>query len=175
MGVRFEPERACGFQMRLGLISDTHDNRDRTREALRKLDEAGAELLVHAGDLNTARLVPMLEGWRVWLAQGNVDHPTRIQKAIDEHAVDVTYGVRHEIEAGGARVGVIHGDDTGRLEGMVNAGVFDLVVHGHTHEFRDEHLGDTRVVNPGAVHRASPPSVCVYDAEDDELQRLLIE
>lgn len=161
--------------MRLGLIADTHDNRDRTRTALRLLDEADAEVLLHAGDLNTARLVPLLEGWRVYLAQGNVDHPTRIQKAIDDHDVDVTYGVRHEVEAGGARVGVIHGDDQARLDGMVNAGAFDLVVHGHTHKFRDERVGDTRVVNPGAVHRASPPSVCVYETERDELERLVLE
>jgi len=161
--------------MRLGLISDTHDNRDRTRKALGLLEDADVEALVHAGDLNTARLVPMLEGWRVWLAQGNVDHPTRIQQAIEDNAVDVDYGVRHQIEVGPARVGLIHGDDESRLEGMVNAGAFDLVVHGHTHEFRDERIGDTRVVNPGAVHRASPPSVCVWDAETDELERLLIE
>lgn len=161
--------------MRLGLIADTHDNRDRTRKALAELEAAGAEMLLHAGDLNTARLVPMLEGWRVWLAQGNVDHPTRIQQAIDEHGVDVTYGVRHEVEADGVRFGVIHGDDEGRLEGMINAGAFDLVVHGHTHRFRDKRVGGTRVVNPGAVHRASPPSVCVYDTEEAELDRLVLE
>lgn len=160
--------------MRLGLISDTHDNRSRTRKALRLLDEAGAEALVHAGDLNTGKLVPLFEGWRVWLARGNVDHSTQIGSAIDEHGVDISYGLRHEIEAGSARVGVIHGDDGSRLESIINAGVFDLVVHGHTHTFRDERIGETRVVNPGAVHRASPPSVCVWDTEEDELERLVI-
>lgn len=161
--------------MRLGLISDTHDNRARTRRALSLLENADAEAMVHAGDLNTAKLVPLFDGWRMWLAQGNVDHPTQIQSAIDEHDVDVSYDVRHDVQAGSARVGLIHGDDEGRLRGMIDSGAFDLVVHGHTHAFRDERLGDTRVVNPGAVHRASPPSVCVWDTEEDELERLLID
>lgn len=161
--------------MLLGLLSDTHDNRDRTRTALRLFEERGADALVHAGDLNTARLVPAFEGWRVWLARGNVDHPTRIRETIEGTDASIAYGVRHEIDAGDARVGVIHGDDEARLQGMVNAGAFDLVVHGHTHEFRDERVGDTRVVNPGAVHRASTPSVCLWDAGADELERLELE
>lgn len=161
--------------MLLGLIADTHDNRERTRRALSLLEEAGAELLLHAGDLNTARLVPMLEGWHGWLARGNVDHSTQIQQAIEEHDVDVRYGAQHDIEAEQTRVGLIHGDDGARMEGMVTTGVFDLVVHGHTHTFRDEQIGTTRVVNPGAVHRAKTPSVCVYDTREDHLDRLVIE
>jgi putative phosphoesterase len=161
--------------MRLGLLSDTHDNASRTKQALALLDERDAQVLVHAGDLNTEKLVSLLDGWQVWLARGNVDHTSRIRSAIEEHDGRVEYGVRHEIDAAGTRVGVIHGDDEGRLQGMISAGVFDVVVHGHTHEFRDERAGSTRVINPGAVHRAATPSVCLYDAAADELERIPIE
>ncbi len=160
--------------MRVGLISDTHDNTPRTREAISLLEDRAPELLLHAGDLNTGALVPLFEGWRVFLAEGNVDRPTSIRDAIVEHGVEMHYDAVHHVEAGPARIGLIHGDDAGRLEGMINSGAFDLVVHGHTHEFRDERVGQTRVVNPGAVHRAKTPSVCVWDAETDELERLEI-
>lgn len=161
--------------MRLGLISDTHDNRKRTHRALELLADSDAEILLHAGDLNTDALVPLFDGWRVLLARGNVDRPRAIREAIDEHDATIDYDVTHEVEAGDARIGLVHGDDEPRLEGMINSGAFDLVVHGHTHTFRDERIGSTRVVNPGALHRARPPSFCFYETSTDELERVEIE
>lgn len=160
--------------MRVGLISDTHDNTDRTERALSILEQQEASVLVHAGDLVSGELVPLFDGWRVWLARGNVDRPRSIREAIEAHQADIAYDVKHEVQAGKATIGVIHGDDAGRLEGMINSGAFELVVHGHSHTFRDERIGATRVVNPGAVHRAKTPSVCVWDVEEDALERLEI-
>lgn len=158
--------------MRLGLIADTHDNGSRTRRALELLDEHDPPRLLHAGDLTTGQMVPLFEGWRVHLAQGNVDRVKEIEQAIEDQGARIAYADKHELEIDGCRVGVIHGDDGARLAGMINSGAFDLVVHGHTHTFRDERVGSTRVVNPGAVHRSSAPSVCLYETEADELQRL---
>lgn len=158
--------------MRVGLMADTHDNSERTRMGLKLLDKHDPELILHAGDLNTGASVALYDGWRVLLAEGNVDKVRDIRRAIREHDVDVHYDVMHELPLDDATIGLIHGDDEGRLEGMINAGAFDLVVHGHTHGFRDETFGDTRVVNPGALHRAKTPSVCVWDSETDELTRV---
>ncbi len=158
--------------MLVGLLSDTHDNEERTRAALSLLQEAGVQHLLHAGDLATGRLVPLLAGWMVHLAEGNVDDASGIQEAVTASGAEIRYARVHELELGAKRVGLIHGDDGRRLEGMINSGAFDLVVHGHTHTFRDERVGSTRVVNPGAVHRASPPSVCTYDPGTDVLERL---
>ncbi len=160
--------------MLVGLISDTHDNGARTKRALELLAEADAQRLLHAGDLTTGQTVPLFEGWQVHLAQGNVDRVKAIEQAIETQGARIAYADKHELEIDGRRIGVIHGDDAARLEGMVNSGAFDLVVHGHTHTFRDEQVGPTRVVNPGAVHRSSAPSVCTYDTATDELTRLLL-
>lgn len=159
----------------MGLLSDTHDNRERAERAIQRLDERAPEAILHAGDLTTGKLVPLFEGHWTWLAEGNMDHPGSIRDAIQATGVDLTYGVRHEVEVGDASIGLIHGNDKGRLQGMIESGAFDLVVHGHTHEFRDERVGSTRVVNPGAVHRASTPSVCIYNVEEDTLERIELE
>ncbi len=158
--------------MLVGLISDTHDDKARTRDALKMLDEHAPRALLHAGDLASGEMVPLFERYWTWLAQGNMDRPRSIRDAIEEHDADVLYDIKHEVEMDEVTIGLVHGDDKARLEGMINSGAFDLVVHGHTHAFRDETVGDTRVINPGAVHRASTPSVCVYDADEDELTRL---
>lgn len=163
--------------MLLGLVSDTHDNEKRTRRAVGLLGDRGADALLHAGDVTSPRIVTsLLAGWRTWIALGNMDRdPDGLREAGRETSPPMAVGTLHEIEAGPARVGLVHGDDRGRLEAMINGGAFDLVVHGHTHEFRDEQVGSTRVVNPGAVHRTPEPSVCVYDPVEDALERLLLE
>lgn len=163
--------------MLLGLLSDTHDNEKRTARAVALLGDRGADALLHAGDVTSPRILARhLDGWRAWVAVGNMDrNPSGLRQAGLEADPVVAVDQVHEIEAGPARVGLIHGDDRGRLEGMINSGRFDLVVHGHTHEFRDERAGPTRVVNPGAVHRTSEPSVCVYDPSEDALERLPLE
>lgn len=161
--------------MLLGLISDTHDNGSRTRQALGLLEDQDPQKLLHAGDLTTGEMVPLFGGWQVHLAQGNVDRARDIRQAIEAQGARIAYSDKHELEVDGCRIGILHGDDGSRLEGMINSGAFDLIVHGHTHTFRDERVGPTRVVNPGAVHRSSAPSVCVYDTETDRLERLHLD
>lgn len=160
--------------MLVGLISDTHDNKDRTQRALKRIDEHAPHALLHAGDLHSGVMVPLFDRRWTWLAQGNMDHAESIRQAISEHDVDIMYGETHEIQIAEKNIGLIHGDEHARLEGMINSGAFDIIVHGHTHSFRDETIGDTRVINPGAVHRASPPTVCLYDLDTDELTRIEI-
>ena len=43
--------------MLLGILSDTHNQVDRTRQALNLLRAEGAEALIHAGDLNSEPIV----------------------------------------------------------------------------------------------------------------------
>ncbi|MDX1611075.1 MAG: YfcE family phosphodiesterase [Candidatus Thermoplasmatota archaeon] len=160
--------------MLLGLISDTHDNAPRTRKALALLQDAGAGHLLHAGDLQSGALVPYFEGFQVHLARGNVDASGSIREAIQETGAPIQYATLHELDLAGMRVGVIHGDDGARLEGMINSGAFDVIVHGHTHTFRDIRVGETRVINPGAVHRSSEPSVATYDTETGTLDRIFL-
>lgn len=161
--------------MRIGLISDTHDNLARTRQAISVLRRAQIEVLLHAGDLTSGALVPFFETWPTWAAQGNVDDVALIEETIARRKSPLQYAEAHEVTLDGVRFGLLHGDDTARLEGMVNSGAFDLVVHGHTHRFRDEEIGATRLVNPGAVHRTPVPSVCVYDTETRLLERHALE
>lgn len=159
--------------MRLGLMADTHDNVERTRTALSLLEERDVEALLHMGDLASPRMLELFDGWSVRLCRGNVDHEHAILEAVAD-LDHLAYAVKHELAASGRRIGIIHGDDKARLESMIASGAFDLVCHGHSHRFRDERIGGTRVVNPGAVHRAATPSVCIYDPSDDDLERIEI-
>lgn len=64
--------------MIIGLLSDTHGNVSRTRTALEALSAAGAEHLIHCGDLGGEDVLTLLfekqqEGVPVTAVAGNVD------------------------------------------------------------------------------------------------------
>jgi hypothetical protein len=73
------------------------------------------------------------------------------------------------VELGGKRFALVHGDNAWRFEETISGQQFDYVITGHTHVARDERHGRTRVINPGAVHRAAEPSVAILETESDRL------
>ena len=40
--------------------------------------------------------------------------------------------------------------------------------------FADQRIGRTRIINPGALHRASPKTVALLDTERDKLERIVV-
>ena len=44
----------------------------------------------------------------------------------------------------------------------------EMLFTGHTHVARDEQVGHVRVINPGAVYRASIPSCAILDTQDND-------
>jgi predicted phosphodiesterase len=46
----------------------------------------------------------------------------------------------------------------------------DYLIHGHTHELRDERTAGTRIINHGALHRAPRFTVATLVPATGELQ-----
>ena len=51
----------------------------------------------------------------------------------------------------------------------------DYIFHGHTHIQRDERVRSTRIINPGALHRASHYTVATLHLSTDQLTYHTIE
>ncbi len=59
--------------MRLGILSDTHNELARTRMAVQLLCDEGAEALVHCGDLSSPPIVAACAVLPFWFVFGNHD------------------------------------------------------------------------------------------------------
>ncbi|MFM9181050.1 MAG: metallophosphoesterase family protein, partial [Phycisphaerales bacterium] len=79
------------------------------------------------------------------------------------------HGDAGELEIDGSRVAFTHGHEPVPMRDAVATGAAYLV-HGHTHERRDERRGGTRIVNPGALHRAPTFTVAVLVPAEDRLE-----
>ena len=72
------------------------------------------------------------------------------------------------------KVFVTHGHRTS-LRRAIDSGEYDYVFHGHTHRYKDEIIGKTRVINPGALggKKVEDRSFVILDLESGVLQRFI--
>ena len=82
------------------------------------------------------------------------------------------HGESADLTFAGKRLGMLHGHDGKLFHKLAHSGDYAYLIHGHTHVPRDVRLGPTRIINPGALHRARTKSVALLDVTKDELQFL---
>lgn len=159
-------------RMRIGILSDSHNHLERTRAAVRILVEAGAETLIHCGDLATPEIVVACAVRPFYFVFGNHDGASAPHLEAAARAAGATcLGWGGVIELAGKRIGVIHGHlatDRKRIE----AERPEYLLSGHTHAALDWMDGPTRRINLGALFRASEFSVALLDLGTGSLQFL---
>ncbi|MBR9989706.1 MAG: metallophosphoesterase family protein, partial [Gemmatimonadetes bacterium] len=136
--------RTSGRVMKIGLISDTHNQ---LRPEVFEIFE-DVELILHAGDVGAMDIIAELETLApVHAVMGNTDSSALQSRVRDE--------IRLELE--GHRVVVVHG----HLLGSPNADRLhaayadaDVIVYGHTHRQRTDLRDGCLIVNPGAAGAA---------------------
>lgn len=158
--------------MLLGILSDTHDQFDRTRRAVALLVAAGAEVLIHCGDLVEPEIVPICAVKPFYFCFGNNDADMVPQlRAIAKFMKATCLEWGDLIELGGKWIAVTHGHmgtDVRRLSRPAP----DYFLSGHSHVALDHREGTTRYINPGALHRADEYTVALLNLATDELQFL---
>ena len=65
----------------------------------------------------------------------------------------------------GKRFWVNHGTSLRLLNQAIESQRYDYVLHGHTHEERNEVVGISRVINPGALYSAERYSIAFLQPE----------
>jgi putative phosphoesterase len=155
--------------MLLGLLTDTHDNLPALDAALTAFRSRGVRHVLHAGDITAPATVERLKGFEAVLVFGNNDRD-RVGLLAAAVRAGATIGDGWQGELGGLRIAVEHGDRASALTSLVRSGRYDVVVTGHTHRLRDERFGRTRVINPGALYRASRYTCGVLDTRATRLE-----
>ena len=145
----------------IGVLSDTHGVAVHTARAGELFVRHGVGRVFHCGDIGGEAVVDALAHLDVTYVLGNMD---RDEEALSRYirALGQTVGTPYACcEVAGRRIAAIHGDDWGALCELIQSQRFDVVLHGHTHRVRDECMGPTRVVCPGALHGPDRPTVAV--------------
>ena len=153
--------------MRIGIMSDTHGDERRTTRAAAQLLEMGAEVIVHCGDVGSEGVLTALatacQGVHVHVVLGNVDLWSSELLNFPAGLGVTLHGRVADLELGGRRIAVLHGDDGRAMHAALMSGAYSYIFSGHTHSRSDTRVGAVRMINPGAIHRANPPSAALLD------------
>lgn len=160
--------------MRAGIVSDTHSRHATVERVLALLAEHHVDLVLHCGDIEDIETVRMFGGFPTHFVFGNCDDD-RAALALAMKEVGATL---HEpfgsLTLGRFEVAWLHGDDQRMFRDVERSGHFDFLFYGHTHVASERTSGRTRVINPGALHRAKVKSFAVLDADSGEIERVML-
>ena len=166
--------------MKVGIVSDSHGSASRLTAALEALVGRGAEMVVHCGDIGSAECVQVLgrAGVPAYVVLGNMDrHEARLAAAARACAVRLGWEVVEAPIGDGRHLAAAHGHDEDVLAELVMGEQFPYVCHGHTHRRRDERLGGTRVINPGALRHSRDsefPTAAILDTVADTVEHITV-
>lgn len=155
--------------MLIGIMSDTHGQHLATRAAVQLFQRLGVAHVIHCGDVGGVGVFDELLALPLTFVWGNTDFPDRGTLAYLEGVdLKVPADTPTRLTLADKRFAVFHGHEPG-FGRAVHSNSFDYLLHGHTHEPRDERIKDMRIINPGALHRARIKTVAVLNTETDEL------
>jgi uncharacterized protein len=132
----------------IGILSDTHDNLTRVREAVSLFNDAGCDLIIHAGDFVAPFAVEELRNLKapVKAVYGNCDGE-RAGLAQAFRGIGEVHDGPLAFAHAGLRIVVCHLDSVAGRQAALKAG--DIVVFGHTHRALVETRDGVLLVNPG--------------------------
>ncbi len=135
-------------KMFIGVISDTHDNRDKSKIAIEIFNQKGVALVLHAGDFTSPFNCKDFSALKAKFIGvfGNNDGDRIALREKFAPIGDILSGV-HKFEYLEKRFVLMH--EPILIEPLAESGKFDTIVYGHTHLVDLRQIKDTLVLNPG--------------------------
>ena len=148
--------------MKIGIISDTHDDITNTNKAINIFEENQVEIVIHAGDIISPPVIQEFyrltqNGVKFFGIFGNNDGEKHGLKNAFEFIGGKLLGDVGKIEIDGLKFCIYHGQDLKRKEKIINSQKFDVFIYGHSHtrypkEEEPMVINNTIVLNPGTAH-----------------------
>ncbi len=133
--------------MKLGVMSDSHDNIPNVQRAVSLFNEIGVDLVVHAGDFIAPFAIDPLADLNCSVVGvfGNNDGE-RVVLAKKFEAIGEVHPNLASTSLGDTKIAVMHYPELAIP--IAKSGEFDIVVYGHTHKI-DIQKEESLLLNPG--------------------------
>jgi len=177
--------------MKIGLISDTHDDIENINKAIDIFLHNEVEIVIHAGDFISPQAVREFKrliekNVKFFGVLGNNDGEKKGLTRVFEEINGNLLGDMGKIDVCGIKIGIYHGTDIKKKEKMMYSNKFDVFVYGHTHITipqleKIEKIGKTIILNPGNAHRCSEmnysdppyfrePSILIFSTDTNNVK-----
>ncbi len=153
----------------IGIISDTHENEEAIKKAVKIFKQKNVEFVIHCGDIISPPMLEYFQGIKTKFVFGNNDGERNgLKKKAKELGFEEINDDK-DFEYNGKTFYVYHGTNKEKLDATIKSNKYDYVLTGHTHIKRDEKIGKTRIINPGALFGIHPYTIALLDVEKDKL------
>ena len=151
----------------IGIMSDSHDNLDAIRKAVKIFNKEEVDVVIHAGDLIspfTALEFRKLDPELVAIYGNNDGEKEGLKVAYEEICILEDF---KEISVEGWKFSIIHGSNQAIVDSLAKCGKYDVVIRGHTHKMEILN-GETMIINPGEVcgYVSGEKTVVLLDTDD---------
>lgn len=152
--------------MKIGIISDTHDNPEHIHQAKIVFADKKVPYIVHLGDYVAPFIFRLFDGMKVHGIFGNNDGDrVRLFGVAKDIGAEI-HGDFYAFDEDGVSFACYHGTEQPITNALIKSGTYDVVLCGHTHEAAHEVIGKTTFVNPGTAHGfGKRASVAIFDTE----------
>lgn len=135
--------------MHIGVVSDTHNNAKNIKKIIKLFNEEEVSLVIHTGDIASARSLEIFNKLNCNLigVYGNND---RNEPGIEEIASKYNFEFQAPpklLFLENRTIAVFHEPEY--IDNFLLSNEVDLVLHGHTHRYRNEIIQGVLFFNPG--------------------------
>ena len=161
--------------MLIAILSDTHSRIATIEAAVQVLRDRGVTTVIHCGDIEDPEAVAPFAGLETHFVFGNCDAERVALRRTIKRAGQTLHEPFGHLEIEGKRLAFLHGDDTKLMRDVENSGHFDYLFYGHTHVADERQNGPTRVINPGALHRAKPKTFLLLETTTGATESVAVD
>ncbi|MBU0986271.1 MAG: YfcE family phosphodiesterase [Proteobacteria bacterium] len=163
--------------MLVAVMSDSHDNIWNLRKALGIIKDEKAGMIIHCGDFVAPFMLTELNaaGIPVHGVFGNNDGDQYLLTKFSLTTLtNVTlHGLVGQVAPDGFRLAFTHQEVVAR--GLASSDDFGMVFFGHSHQYLQEKIGQTALLNPGEVMgKDGSPGFCLVDTETTRITKIEI-
>src|SRR5262249_55530618 len=113
------------WQMKIGIVSDTHNRHAIVATALDLLRDRGVNVVLHCGDIEDEATVRLFRGLEAHFVFGNCDTDRDELDRVMAETGATSHGTYGTLELAGRRLAWTHGDDRDLLRDLERAECFD--------------------------------------------------
>ena len=136
--------------MLIGVVSDTHNNIKNIKKIIDLFNEAQVELVIHTGDISKAETLKVFSSLNCPL-RGVFGNNDRIEEGLEEVCRENKFLFQEpplSLTLENKKIVVFHEPDLIK-DYIKEHQDIDLILHGHTHRYKEETIDKTVHFNPG--------------------------
>jgi len=145
------------------------------KKAIEIFKERGVDLVIHAGDLTSPKMMDLFKDLNCKFVLGNADIDV---ESINQKSQEMGFGPVEgswDFVLDGKRFILFHGDDVPMFREAVASGKYDYIVKGHTHFFENYVSNRTRIINPGTLFGDEELTIALLDTKKEKVEKIKIE